>query len=283
MKIERSAGWQPTVPFLRRKTMMKIKLRKPVIKAIAVALAMLITVASIPQLMFSIGQAQNLLRNEPFFDFSDEFYRKNGIEPSAILAHVGTPGVRDTDWAFDTSGTDPNRKPVRIRQITGGWDKDGNLIYYVVPGFVTESTFTPDEAGEMAKAMAENFRAFLFPKTTRNPDGSIASVQLSVALPNRRQDNIFETKDRYTCENVLGLWLVAFVIYTQKGYRAWVNRHDLNHARLRAIARSNGTDLDGTPLLQRLAEIEELQSRGLIELRSNPPPGAGPPFPRWVI
>lgn len=255
----------------------------PVVKAITVALAVLVPVASSLQPLAIVGQAQNLLRNEPFFDFSDDFYRKNGIEPTAIIARVGTPGVREADWAFDPSVTDPNRTSVRIRQITGGWDKDGNLIYYVVPGFITESTFTSDEAGQQARAFAEDFRAFLFPKTTRNPDGSIANVELSVALPNRRQDNIFETKDRYSCENVLGLWLVAMVIYTQKGYLAWVTPSDPNNRLLRDIARLNGTDLDGTPLLQRLAEIDELLSRGLIEIRTNPLPGGAPPFPRWVI
>jgi hypothetical protein len=104
-----------------------------------------------------------------------------------------------------------------------------------------------------------------------------------VALPNRRQDNIFETKERYSCENVLGLWLVSMVIYTQKGFNAFKNPSDRNHKVLRDIAHRNGVDLDGTPLLQRLAEINELQARGLVELRSNPLPGGAPPFPRWVI
>ena len=241
--------------------------------------------------MVSVGRAQNLLRNEPPFDFNDAFYRRNGIEPNNILARVGTPGVRLPDWADDPSVTDSNRRPVRIRQITGGWDKDGNLIYYVVPGFVNENTFSRDASGDLtlegqqARETAEKFRAFLFPKTTRNPDGSIASVDLSVALPNRRQDNIFETIDRYFCENVLGLWLVTFVVYTQKGYNAWVHTDDHNHAMLQAIANANGTDRDGTPLLQRLAEILTLKDLGLVQLRSNAAvsSGGGPPRPRWVI
>ena len=267
----------------------KLKKLKPIIKVTFVVVAAMVLVGSSLQPVVSVGQAQNLLRNEPFFDFNDAFYRKNGIEPNNIIARVGTPGVRLPDWADDTSGTDPNRRPVRIRQITGGWDKDGNLIYYVVPGFITENTFSRDAFGNLtpdgqkARNFAENFRAFLFPKTTRNPDGSIASVDLSVALPNRRQDNIFETKDRYFCENVLGLWLIAFTIYTQAGYNAWVHPNDPNHATLQAIANSNGTDRDGTPILQRLSEIETLQSMGLVELRNNPVPGGGPPRPRWVI
>jgi len=269
----------------------KLKSLKLVIKGTLVAAAVVALVGFSLQPLVSVGRAQNLLRNEPFFDLNDDFYRRFGIEPNNIIARVGTPGVRTTDWADDTSGSDPNRRPIRIRQITGGWDMSGNLIFYVVPGFINENTFSRDAfgnltpAGQRARDFAESFRAFLFPKTTRNHDGSIASVDLSVAVPNRRQDNIFETRDRYFCENVLGLWLVAFVIYTQKGYNAWVNASDPNHATLQAIANSNGTDRDGTPILQRLAEINKLLSLGLIELRSNPAvfSGGGPPRPRWVI
>ena len=134
-----------------------------------------------------------------------------------------------------------------------------------------------------SETSAENFRAFIFPKTTRNPDGSIASVDLSVALPNRRQDNVFETKDRYFCDNVLGLWIIAFTLYTQAGFNAAINPNDPNHGVLQAIADRNGKDRDGTPILQTVADIENLVSLGLVELRNNPLPGAGPPRPRWVI
>ncbi len=268
----------------------KRKTLKLSVKAGLVALVALVLVSSTFPALF-IGQAQNLLRNEPFFDFNDGFYRRFGIEPMNILARVGTPGVRLPDWTDDTSGTDPNRRPVRIRQITGGWDRDGNLIYYVVPGFINENTFSRDVNGDLtvegmqARAKAEEFRAFLFPKQ-RNPDGTFNfNPDLSIVVPNRRQDNVFETKDRYFCENILGLWLVAFVVFTQNGYNAWVNPNDPNHATLQAIADRNGTNLDGTPIIQRLAEIDSLLSKGLIVLRSNPAvfSGGGPPRPRWVI
>src|SRR5262249_45297057 len=184
--------------------------------------------------------------------------------PSHILARVGTPGVRLTDWAEDNSGTDSNRRNIRIKQITGGWDMSGNLIYYVVPGFVNDNTFSRDSSGNLtpegqrARNFAENFRAFIFPKTTRNPDGSIASLDLSVALPNRRQDNVFETKDRYFCDDVLGLWLIAFTLYTQAGFNAARNPDDPSHATLQAIADRNGKDLDGNPILQKVADIQNL-------------------------
>jgi hypothetical protein len=270
---------------------MNTKLKKPrsVTKVPLVVLAATLLGGSLFRPLVFVGQAQNLLRNEPPFDFSDDFYRKNGIEPTHILARVGTPSVRLTDWATDNSGTDPNRTNIRIRQITGGWDNQGNLIYYAVPGFVNDNTFSRDSSGNLtpegqrARNFAENFRAFIFPKTVRNPDGSIASVDLSVALPNRRQDNVFETKDRYFCDNVLGLWIIAFTLYTQAGFNAAMNPNDPNHAVLQAIADRDGTDRDGTPILQTVADIDNLVSLGLVEIRNNPLPGGNPPRPRWVI
>jgi len=261
----------------------------------AIAIVALVLVAVTFPVVF-MGKAQdNLLRNEPPLDFSDDFYRKNGIDPDKIFQRVGTMKGemqgRPTDhWAVYPAVTDSSRTGIRINQITGGWDKNGNLIYYTVPGFiVSEDTFTDDprtpniNEGAVARALAEDFRAFLFPKQ-RRPDGSFNfNPDLSVALPNRRQDNIFETKDRYFCENLLGLWKAAFVIFTEKGYNAWVNPDDPNHRILQEIADRNSTNLDGTPILQRLEEINLLTGDDLklAELRFNP---VGlPPRPRWVI
>lgn len=220
------------------------------------------------------GPVGRLNANPAPFDFSDEFYLVNGIDFTKLPNRVGEPTRNPAHWAFDDSNTDPTRRGVRITQTTGGFDKDGNLIYYSVMADVPPAAFTDDPAGVRARAVAEKFRAFLFPKTERNPDGSIKKVVLSPALPNRRQDNIFETVDAYFCDNLLGLWLVTFVIYTQKAFTAE------GQAVLDQIAARNGRDLDGTPILKRLDEILRLRDQGLAELRSNPETGGE--GPRWV-
>ena len=244
------------------------------------------------------GKAQDLLRNEGPFDFNDDFYRKNGIDPSKIFQRVGTSDpARNGHWVFDTPPTDASKNNVRITQITGGWDQNGNLIYYTVPGFLTsEDVFLDDprtpninEAAEARKFLEgdpskgiQPFRVFLFPKQ-RNADGSFNfNPPLSIGLPNRRQDNIFETKDRYFCENLLGLWQANLVVFTPEGINAWLNTGDPNHGLLQSIADSNGTNLDGTPIFQRAAEVTSMESKGLVALRQNPIGGA-PPFARWVI
>jgi hypothetical protein len=267
--------------------MMKIKRKilrkgKPIVVILLTALTFVMS--GLP--ILSVGRTDNLLRNAPPFDFSDDFYIKNGVDFNNILGRPGNPDRPQEHWVLDGSNTDPNRRGVRILETTGGWDKDGNLIYYSIMGGMVPATFTNDAAGVRARALAEDFRAFLFPKTTRNADGSVATVRLDPAPPNRRQDNVFDTKNSYFCQNLLGLWLITMVVYTKDGYNAWVHNADRRLKRiLQGIADRNGTDIDGTPILNTVGDIERLQALGAVELRFNPEggPPAGADGPRWVI
>ena len=249
-----------------------------------VALTALVLMMSIWPL-YPKGRADNL-HNAPPFDFSDAYYLKNGVDFNHILGRPGNPDRPQAHWVLDPSNTDPNRRGVRIKETTGGWDGKGNLIYYSIMGGMVPATFTNDAAGVRARALAEDFRAFLFPKTTRNADGSVAFVRLDPAPPNRRQDNVFDTKNTYFCQNLLGLWLITMVVYTQDGYNAWTNNSNpAVRAVMQEIANRNGTDLDGTPILNTVADIEHLKDLGALELRFNKEggPPAGEDGPRWVI
>jgi hypothetical protein len=259
----------------------KIRKGKPTVVILLAALTLVMS--GMPMLV--LGRADNL-HNAPPFDFSDGFYQTNGVDINHILGRPGNPDRPQAHWVLDNSNNDPTRRGVRILETTGGWDKDGNLIYYSIMGGMTAATFTNDAAGVRARALAEDFRAFLFPKTTRNPDGSVATVRLDPAPPNRRQDNVFDTKNTYFCQNLLGLWLITMVVYTKDGYNAWVNNSDpALHAVLEAIANRNGTDLNGTPILNTVSDIDHLRDLGAVEFRFNAEggPPAGADGPRWVI
>jgi hypothetical protein len=250
---------------------------------VVVLAALVVGLSSLPPP--SVGAFDNL-HNAPPFDFSDSFYRTNGVDIGHILGRPGNPDRPQAHWVLDSSNNDPTRRGVRVLETTGGWDKDGNLIYYSIMGGMIPATFTNDAAGVRARALAEDFRAFLFPKTTRNADGSVASVRLDPAPPNRRHDNVFDTKNSYFCQNLLGLWLITMVVYTQDGYNAWVhNTNPQVHAVMQEIADRNGTDLDGTPILNTVFDIEHLVELGAAEFRFNAEggPPAGADGPRWVI
>lgn len=254
------------------------------------------------------------LQLPPPFDFSDAFYTKNGIKIDRIQnlgpdSRVGFAGDTQAgaefganpkdfggqyNWLLDPSNTDPTRKGVRTVQTTGGFDKDGNLIYYSIMAPVPDQTFfTEDDAGSRAHDLANRFRAFIFPKQFKSgamrfetcpvgvQPGTAAGASCIVLNPgpgNRRQDNLFETKDEYFCGNLLGLWLLEMVIYTPQ-IQSLSGQIFLSY-----LAAKNGVNLDGTPVLKTLAEIEGLAAGGyakLVELPDAPHPGPG--TPRYVV
>src|ERR671937_784665 len=94
--------------------------------------------------------------NPPPFDFSEGFYFDNGFNMSKFSTFGARVGNDQRDasgcaalgisnkcdefgsiappgqghWATDNSNTDPTRSHTRVLQTTGGFDADGDLIYY---------------------------------------------------------------------------------------------------------------------------------------------------------
>ncbi len=199
----------------------------------------------------------------PPFDFSDDFYRSNGINPTNILMRAN--GM-DGSSVIDNHVPGPNFRNVRITSTTGGTNSDGGLLYYVITGFVMPNTFTNDAAGQDALATAEKSRAFIFPKASGDP--------LSPDPSNRRQDNVFDYV--YDPRNPLGLWTITFPSYTPAALNTAAGRQALAN-----MGAKNGYDLDGTPLLFSTSDIVALEQDGFVQLRHRNFDGSQG-FP-WVI
>jgi hypothetical protein len=193
----------------------------------------------------------------PPFDFSDSFYRTNGIDPSKIRIRVsGADGN-----SVVAQAPDANHRNVRVTSTTGGFDNDGGLIYYNVFGEFFPDAFTSDSAGQSASSIANTFSAFHFPRRSGNPlDGN---------LPNRRQDNVFDTRHGYFSNDPLGLWTLAFVIYTSSAFNTSAGQGALS-----SLASTNGTDTDGTPIIKKVDEIESLASSGFVTIRTRSTDGS---------
>lgn len=219
--------------------------------------------------------------NPPPFDFSDNFYRANGINPDLIGERAGNPDRNPLHWVVDNSNTNPDRRNIRILETTGGFNNSGSLIYYSIMGVMpSPKIFTNDAAGANAQQIANSFRAFIFAKTKRNADCSPGQVVLSPAPPNRRQDNLFDTRNGYFSNNPLGLWILAFPIFTKNAFVQTSSGCQLV-SNLQDMAAKNGTDLDGTPILESASDIDGLVADGLAEIRTRPLDGSAG-FP-WVI
>jgi len=206
------------------------------------------------------------------FDFTDAVYRSQGVVPENIVLRVGDAS-RAGDFVIDNTNTDPRRRNVRTIESTPGTTGSSGLTYANIFGVLNSAGFERNAAGQLTSRgaqsfdTAERFRVFIFPKAS---NGSI----LDPFLPNKRQDNVFDTRDGYFSNDPLGLWVAVWVVYTPKAFTS-SGRKELD-----PIAATNGRDLDGTPILTSPSQIDNLASKGFIELRTRP---VDDPVFRWVI
>src|SRR5262249_54314746 len=233
-------------------------------------------------LFLAVGSLRTMADDRPTtnpapFDFNDQHYLNNGINPATILQRVGTPTNNAKNWTICQAGdpapcpnVDPDRNQTRILQTTGGFAFDGGLLYYTITGFVMPNTFTNDKAGQDALGIANRRMAFILP--IRHADGTYI---LSPALANRRQDNIFDTSSDYLGDDPLGLWILEFVELTDFGLSP------AGQAILAPFAQQHGVGTDGTPVVETLDEINSLVERGVFKLVTRNLDGSQG-FP-WVI
>ena len=206
------------------------------------------------------------------FDFSDATYRAYGIVPENIVLRVGTSS-RTGDFVSDNSNTDPRRSNVRTIETTPGTTGSSGLTYANIFGVLNSTSFQRNANGQLTAAgqaafdTAEHFRVFIFPKVA---NGSI----LDPFLPNKRQDNMFDTRDGYFSNDPIGMWLAVWVVYTPKAFTGE------GHKELDPIAATNGRDFDGTPVLTSPSQVDNLAAKGFVELRSRPVDDG---VFRWVI
>ena len=188
------------------------------------------------------------------FDFADAVYRSHGIVPENIVLRVGDAS-RTGDFVIDNTNTDPNRRNIRTIETTPGTTGSSGLTYANIFGVLNSTSFERNAAGQLTSRgqqafdTAERFRVFIFPKAS---NGSV----LDPFLPNKRQDNVFDTRDGYFSNDPLGLWVAVWVVYTPKAFTS-AGRKELD-----PIAATNGRDLDGTPILTSPSQLDNLAAKG---------------------
>lgn len=222
------------------------------------------------------------------FQFSDDFYRSKGIDPTMTLDHFVFPDAKFPECADDPdapacrtrqeASPNPSRhNDVRVVETTIGWDASGNFLSYMAPSKLVPDSFMRDSSGNLTPEAQETlnlcneFRAFLFPKTAA--DGSFAK---SPGLPNRRQDNVFETNGGYWSNNPLGCWRLVFVVWNGSEVEGGKCQDEIAD-----LLADNGPDLDGTPIINTLSDIEGLAKDDCVTLNTRAADGSEG-FP-WVI
>jgi hypothetical protein len=190
------------------------------------------------------------------FDFTDEFYRQNGVDPAKIIGRRnGTDGRSVFDMPFF-----PSQRNVRVTRMNTAHAPNGDILFWANVGDLFVDGFTNDGAGQRARQIADNSLQYVFPRRDQ-PD--------PVPLGFGRQADILDTRHGYFSNNPLGLWLHVWISYTDRAFNTSDGRKALND-----LQKKNGLSLDGTPIIKTLSELDNLFSKGFAVKRFRNPNGS---------
>ncbi|HVT17396.1 MAG TPA: hypothetical protein VHQ90_14600 [Thermoanaerobaculia bacterium] len=255
--------------------------------------------------------------NPPPFDFNDPFYTANGVNVSALdtsgaarfglFRRTGPPAPPgQVNWVVDNTGTDPDRKNVRILATTGGYidDESGRPTEFIsIIAFMLNQGFFTGVANARGIQMANivgNFEAYAALKQVDahgvfrgTPCGTMGNGSpncfpvTSVATPLLRQDWRFATNRNpidgsapfgYFCDDILGMWIITYFWYIDTGFGA--GQTPQCHAMLASLGNKNGLSLDRTPIIKTGNELNFLEGKVIVGPDPIPGfPGSNPPSP----
>jgi hypothetical protein len=185
------------------------------------------------------------------YDFTDAYYLQNGVNPAAIEGRrqAGTP-LATTDAPFFSF-----QRNVRALLTLPAYDHSGNPWFFTVLGGGSASLFTNNAAGQRARQIVDASPEYIFPRRGTDPFG----------LGAFRQSVILDMRNGYFSNNRLGLWVHTWVSYTDRAFNTADGRKELND-----LAQKNGLDLDGTPIIRTVGDVDRLFSKGLITKQTAP-------------
>lgn len=146
------------------------------------------------------------------------------------------------------------QRNVRALLTLSAYDHSGNTNYFTVLGGISADAFTANAAGQEAQAIADSFIEFLFPQQGTDPIGFTF-----------RQSSLLDMRNGYFGKDPLGLWLHVWVNYTSKALTTRAGKKALNE-----LAKKNGRDFDGTPIIATLSDIDSFFKKGYITKTTRP-------------
>jgi hypothetical protein len=193
----------------------------------------------------------------PPFDLSDQFYLSNGINPATL---VGRPNGTAPGSVIDNRENGPDLSNVRILDQSAAYDHSGHRIFFSVTGLPSLSSFTNNSAGQHALQIAETYNVYEFPRAG-NPQFGV--------FP-KRQDLIADLRNGYFSNDPLGIWRINLVRFTAAALNT-----PAGQAALADLRGRNGVDVDGTPIVKTLDEVQSLAQNGYVTIETPPMSGSG--------
>src|ERR1044071_8056295 len=200
--------------------------------------------------LFAVPSLTKADVEDRLYDFTDAYYLQNGVNPALIVGRM-QPG---TGNAVTDTPHFPFQRNVRALLTLPAYDHSGDINYFTVLGGISANAFTANAAGRQARAIADGFTEFLFPKAGTDPVGFTF-----------RQSSLLDMRHGYFGADPLGLWIHKWVNFTPTALNARAGRDFLN-----SLARENGRSLDGTPIIASISDIDNLLSRGYITVTTRP-------------
>jgi hypothetical protein len=183
------------------------------------------------------------------YDFTDTYYSKNGVDSSLIFSRVNGADGRSVLSAPNFSF----QRNVRMIRHNPAYDQSGNPVFWSVMGDINVAGFAADSAGRKAKEIADSMPLYVFPgKNATSP----------TALNANRQADVADMRHGYFSNNPLGLWLHIWITYTPAALNTANGKKTLAD-----LAKKNGVDLDGTPIIKTTGDIDDLLKKGYIARR----------------
>lgn len=192
----------------------------------------------------------------PPFDFTEAFYRQNGVDPAKLDGRPTGDGV----FSVVDQSPDPTRRDIRVLFTLPAYDTSGNIHYFNVFGDLQPGAFTADQAGTKARQLAEQSVVYVFPIKGGDPTG----------VGNNRQADMIDLSHGYFSNNLLGIWVHVFVNWTAKAFNT-----PQGQVTLADLAVKNGVALDGTPIINNKSQIDDLLKKRLVTLRKRPTTESG--------
>lgn len=180
------------------------------------------------------------------FDFSDRFYKQNGIAADLLAKRVNGA---DSYSVFDYIES-PDHRGIRIVETRPAYDASGDLRFWNYYAGIAIDAFTPDAAGHRMQGYAHLYPIYFFPSAT--------------TLGSERQAAMIAVDDTYFEKNMVGTSVTILVEYTPLAKTAYGKRA------LARLLKGNGASLDGTPIIRTAAELEQLTNDRLVVQRETP-------------
>ena len=194
--------------------------------------------------------------DSPPFDFTDTYYRANGIDAAGLVGRrSGTDGL-----SVVAPAPDSRHRNVRVTFTLPAYDTSGNRWFFTVLADLAPTAFTANAAGTAARTLAEASPVYVFPTLAGDP----------LSPGNSRQADMIDLRNGYFSNNPLGLWVHIFVTWTPKALTTAAGKKALAD-----LAARNGISLDGTPIIRTQSDLDTLSKKGYVLLTKRSPESTG--------